>query len=208
MTFPSFSSLRLALLLSLMACFSITYSQDSDQPGAEDFKHRFWQLGAEVQVYPTGVIPGLAVEFGIDPKWGKNALNFRLGYNLFDHRDLGVHDEEIGGGPGFSLGYRRYLSGEYARWFLGVKSDVWFNSVDWKDDLEDGTTAVGETDIIVLQPTAELGYTFFVGGSRGAGLRISPSVAFGWEWNAQTEGQPTGEGAILLVGARLQYRLK
>jgi len=60
----------------------------------------------------------------------------------------------------------------------------------------------GHTSITVIQPTVELGYLFILGKS----LHMTPSIAFGWEWNAKTDGEPTGEGAILLLGISVGKR--
>ena len=81
--------------------------------------------------------------------------------------------------------------------YFSIKSDVWFNTIDWTTGSESGTT-----DITVIQPTAEIGYQF-LGQS---GFFISPSIAFGAEWNVSTRGEPTGQGAILLVGVQVGKR--
>ncbi|MFT7589171.1 MAG: hypothetical protein ACI959_001388, partial [Limisphaerales bacterium] len=65
----------------------------------EDSRPFTWDVGVEIQAYPTGIIPAFAAELGIGER---NGLNFRIGVNIFDHRDLGMHDTETGRGPGFS----------------------------------------------------------------------------------------------------------
>ena len=54
----------------------------------------------------------------------------------------------------------------------------------------------GTTNITVVQPTVEGGCALPVGENRF----FSPTIAFGYEINVVTEGEPTGEGAILLLG--------
>ncbi len=44
-------------------------------------------IGFEVQAYPTGVIPGIHLEWGVTSQDG---LLARIGYNIVRHRDLGV----------------------------------------------------------------------------------------------------------------------
>jgi hypothetical protein len=56
---------------------------------------------------------------------------------------------------------------------------------------------------LVLQPTLEAGWGFVVGEK----IVFTPTVAFGFEINVKTEGEPTGEGAIVLLGINLAYRL-
>jgi len=155
--------------------------------------------GVELQVYPTGVIPGVRYEVPISDR---ALLHLRAGYQFIDHRDLGKHDDETGSGYGFSLGYKRYLNAVQTKWSFMFKTDVWFNSIDWEGTETDGS-ATGSTDIVVLQPTVQAEYDFMISER----LALSPSVAFGLEWNVKTEGSPTGEGPILLVGVALGYRL-
>ena len=61
----------------------------------------------------------------------------------------------------------------------------------------------GNTDIIVIQPTLEVGYLFLPFDSN---LHISPTVSFGYEVNVRTRGEPVGEGAILLLGFQIGKR--
>jgi hypothetical protein len=157
-------------------------------------------ISFEFQAYPTGLIPGLRVEQGFGDK---SALHLRLGANLFDHRNLGVQDEERGSGFGFSVGYKRYLKNDHKGWSLGLKNDIWFNTVNWVDNISGGTDQEGTTKIVVVQPTAELGYLMKFGNN----WVFTPSIAFGFEVNVKTEGEPTGEGAIFLLGLSIGRRL-
>ncbi len=159
-----------------------------------------FDLAAEVQLYPTGFMPGLRGEIGFQ---SKNAVHVRLGYNLLDHGDAGVHEDEKGGGPGFSIGYKRYFGAGFRRWYVGPKIDWWFNSVDWKDNIGLSNEISGNTDVVVFQPTVEFGYAFLVVNEH---IIISPNFAVGYEINVITEGEPTGEGAILLLGILIGKR--
>jgi hypothetical protein len=153
----------------------------------------------EFQVYPTGLIPGLRIEKGFA---AKNAVHLRLGYQIIDHRDLGVQDDETGTGYGFTLGYKRYFKEGFKGWHLGVRNDIWFNQIDWKSNPDTPNEITGTTDIVVVQPTAELGYLWKLSED----WIISPSLAFGWEVNVQTEGEETGQGSILLFGLNIGKR--
>jgi len=156
-------------------------------------------IGLDLQVYPTGVIPGLRYEMPIS---SKSLLHVRAGYQLIDHRDLGKHEDETGTGYGLSLGYKRYLNEQQNKWSFMLKTDVWFNTIDWVG-LEADAAAMGTTEIVVLQPTVQAEYDFMLSDN----VALSPSVAFGLEWNVKTDGSPTGEGPILLLGLSLGYRL-
>lgn len=157
-------------------------------------------ISFEFQAYPTGLIPGLRFEKGFGDK---SAAHIRVGANLFDHRDLGLQDEERGIGYGFSLGYKRYLRKNHQGWSLGLKNDIWFNTVDWVDNIISGDDLTGTTEIVVVQPTLELGHLIEFGNN----WIFTPAIAFGYEINVKTEGAPTGEGAILLLGLSLGKRL-
>ena len=156
-----------------------------------------FDLGIELQVYPTGIIPGVHFETQVGEL---STLSARLGLNLFDHRDLGVHDDETGNGYGFTLGFHRYFKEGYQGWKLGVKVDYWNNNVDWYDD-DAGGRIEGMSEITVLQPTIEAGYSIVKNS-----IFITPSLAFGMEWNVKTQGEPTGEGPILLLGISVGKR--
>lgn len=163
-------------------------------------------IGLEVQGYPSGVITTLRGGLELS---SRQELSVRLGYNLTRRGDFGEHDNEEGGGPGFSLGYRYYIKDELDGFFLGARTNLWFMEIDWRDENRivcgigpcPGDVS-GTTDIIVLQPTAEVGYNLI--GGRSSWL-LAPVVAFGWEFNIRTEGETVGEGAILLGGLNISY---
>ena len=157
-------------------------------------------IGPEIQVYPTGVIPGLRIEKDINDR---SAINFRLGYQWIRHRDLGVHEDERGSGYGFSLGYRKRFTENKKGFSLIVRTDIWWNDIDWKDKIDTAEEINGNTDILVLQPTLVLEDVFTLGEN----LLLIPSIGVGYEWNARTDGEPTGEGAILLIGISVMKEL-
>ncbi len=154
-----------------------------------------FDISFEFQAYPTGLIPGIRLEKGFGEK---NAAHLRFGYQVIDHRDLGKHDDETGSGWGFTLGYHRYFKGGYQGFFLGARNDFWFNSMEW--EMNDGTS--GKTDIVVVQPTAQAGWVFLFGEK----WLLSPTLSFGYEINVKTEGEATGEGAIILLGLNFGRR--
>ena len=152
----------------------------------------------EFQAYPTGLIPGLRFDLNFAEK---NAAHLRLGYQLIGHRDLGKHMDETGNGFGFTLGYKRYFKSGFQGFFIGARNDIWFNEINWEDFGIVGARK-GTTNITVVQPTAEAGYLF----EMGKGWIFAPSLAFGFEINVKTDGEPTGEGAIILVGLNIGKR--
>lgn len=164
----------------------------------QDSASKYADIGIEVQVYPTGFLYGLKAEFGFKPK---HALELRLGYNELDHQDFGVHLSEIGGGFGGTIGYRYYFKPTNTKFFLGVRSDIWFNKIEWFDIVIRGIIE-GETSVTVLQPTAIFGYSWLFGNH----FVLTPTIAAGAEINIITDGAPVGEGPIVLVGINALYR--
>jgi len=145
--------------------------------------------GPELQIYPTGLLPGMTMDMPMGEKW---LLNLKAGYNIVRHRDLGEHEDERGGGFGFSGGILYRL---HEKWWLGARNDVWFNTIDWKDNIDQVNEISGTTDVTVIQPTAMLQYVI-----QKDDWFFRPSIAFGVEVNVKTEGSDVGEGPILLVG--------
>lgn len=158
-----------------------------------------FDINFEFQAYPTGLIPGIRLEKGMSEK---SALHLRVGYNWVNHRDLGVQDDEKGDGFGFTLGWKRYFKDINGGLFLGARSDIWFNSIDWTNVDDIGVPESGTTDIIVVQPTLEGGYLFVKNK-----FVFAPTVGFGYEINVKTSGKDVGEGAILLIGINIGYRI-
>ncbi|MEO1628618.1 MAG: hypothetical protein AAFV25_25955, partial [Bacteroidota bacterium] len=168
----------------------------------QDVNTSFKDLSIEIQAYPTGVLYGLRFDTGLG---AKSSGNVRLGYNMVRHRDLGVNEDERGGGFGGSLGYRYHLSPSKEKWFGGMRTDVWFNEVEWKNQIGEIDEDKGTTNIVVLQPTVEAGYVLPLGEG---GWFLSPSIAFGFEINVVSDGKDVGQGAILLVGFSFGKRFR
>lgn len=150
------------------------------------------QIGLECQVYLTGIIPSINYAM---PVGQAGSLEFRVGYNIVDHRDLGVQDDEKGGGFGGSVGYAHPI---WKGIRLGARADVWWNSIDWKMNPGTIMEVGGNTEVTVFQPTATLDYPIHFGA-----WSLVPRIAFGAEINVQTKGEEVGQGAILLGGISL-----
>ena len=156
-----------------------------------------FQIGTEHQVYLTGYIPSVIVQYSANGTWTYQA---RFGYNLIRHRDLGEHEDERGSGWGGSLAALRQVK---TKWKFGLRCDVWFNDIDWKDNIGTVGEISGNTKITVLQPTA-VGYYC---QSINENLEIWPSLAFGFEANVKTDGADVGQGLILLGGLSVLFNL-
>jgi len=159
------------------------------------------ELGVEVQLYPTGVVNAVGAKI---PLGDDASLTFRAGYNSADRDDNGEHADEQGGGPGVSIGYRRMLFDADRGWFAGARADVWLLEIDWIDMPGSPGETRGTSDVIVLQPTAAIGYRQPFGKDRQ--WNFEPAVSLGVEWNVDTDGADVGQGLILLVGASVSRR--
>lgn len=160
---------------------------------------RVMEFGVEFQAYPTGLIPGIRFEKSFTKR---DLFTARLGFQIIDHGSFGEHDNEKGYGWGGTVGYKHYF-GKYFRGVnLGVRTDVWRNSIDW-ETLVDGRIKKGNSSIRVVQPTIELGWAFLLGEK----MVVTPAVAFGFEINVRTVGEKTGEGPVVLAGVTAVYRI-
>ncbi len=161
----------------------------------DQFLYKNFELGLEVQAYPTGIIPGIRLEKYLNPS---TSVNLRLGYQIINHRDLGIQKNEEGSGYGVSIAFRRFFELHHKGLSLALRTDLWFNKMDWRSETDSGTS-----NIKVIQPTFMSEYSFGLGSN----FSITPSLSFGWEWNVSTDGEPVGEGAIVLLGCTFALRM-
>lgn len=153
-----------------------------------------WDIGLEVQQYPAGTIPTLRVRRPIDDGL---AVTLNAGLNITYRRDLGEQDNERGIGGGGGIGVRYYPLAHGERLHLGVRVDLFFIPIMF--DTEAGTD---NTDILVLMPTAQIGWTFNLGR-----WLIAPTLSFGREFNVVEDGDAVGQDFIGLLGVAVAYRL-
>ena len=179
---------RLLFIFLLLVGIFTTVSAQSERPAS---------IGITLQVYPAGIITNGMFSKAISPRQVLTGLG---GYNFTDRRDFGEHDNEEGGGPGLGLAIRHFFEPDYSGWQIGLRVDLWFMEIDWRDDQRD---LDGTTDITVLQPTAQGGYRWQLGNH----WTVDALVSFGMEINIRTTGEDVGEGAILLGGVEVRYRL-
>jgi len=159
------------------------------------------ELGFELQQYPTGYMLAFHAEYGFAEK---HSLDLRMGYNGLDHLSFGPNDEEKGGGPGFSLGYNYFFKPDFKKWYVSYRTDLWWNEVNWRNfDENDVVISEGTTHLLVLQPTILGGYNWIIKDR----YKISPTLAVGAEINVKSDGEPVGQGPIILWGLKLATRI-
>ncbi len=154
-------------------------------------------IGAEVQFYPAGTIFNLKTGWAIS---SKSMLLGKVGYNVAMRQDFGKHDNEEGGGLGFTAAYKHYLKSGFSGWFVEARAGMWLLDIDWRDN---NPVRTGNTKISVLQPTAGIGYDFIINQN----IKLGLIAAFGYEVNVGTRGEPVGEGGISLVGISFSHQL-
>lgn len=174
------------LIVTALAAASCAALPEEDTASSRPLRY-----GAEVQAYPAGVILGGKARVELDES---SALGFRIAVNNTDRGDWGEHEDESGSGFGIGASYRKAWDGtlDGDGWLWGARADVWMLDIDW----EDPGPRTGSTDIIVLQPTVEVGY----GWTTDSGSRLELMLGFGAEINVDTDGEDVGEGAIGLLG--------
>jgi len=126
----------------------------------------------------------------------------RAGYNNAQRQDFREHDDEQGGGPGISAGYRYYFSkSKLEGLFIAARVGWWFMNIDWQET-RNGIEQNGSTFITVLQPTFALGYQHVFNDQWGIGV----SGAAGIEWNVISNGEDVGQGGISILFLSLSRR--
>jgi len=168
-------------LTVILFCFIITAHSQIEG-------YKTIDVGGEFQWYPKGYIYAIHLGYNFPVH---HSVQLRLGYNKSNWKEKGIHDNEEGGGPGFSMGYRYYFLVRPHGFFLGARADLWKLTIDWREG-----TMNGKSKLWALQPAAELGYMFLINDM----FFISPSIAAGVQTNIKTEGQAVGDGSVILVG--------
>jgi hypothetical protein len=175
---------KFILIFLLLIFVTQAYAQSHDttvNPGS---------LGISFQGYPAGLIINGVYEKGFATK---DALLFRLGFNLTDRKDFSEYnDHEEGAGFGISMGYRRYFSLRKGKLFGGFNADLWNMWIDWENQTGSPfENTSGSTYALVLQPWLEFGYVYRIPESR---FQIGVSTGFGREINIITSGKEVGQG--------------
>lgn len=148
-------------------------------------------LGLEIRQYPTGTIPVGQYRFPLNQSVEGLAV---LGLNVAYHGDQGIQSNESGLGFGGGIGVRDAVLKSF---FVGGRLDFWKMSINWTNASNPNEAPSGTSRFLIVQPTLEIGSNFFVFNHR---VWITPTLSFGGEFNTFDSGQPTGHGAIVLLG--------
>ncbi len=190
-----FKQLALFLLISLFIT-SALFAQQLEH--SKSLHER--QIGVEVQWYPAGWIIGPVFNYFIAPK---HILNFRAGVNIIDRHDWsGLNDSEKGTGYGGSIGYRYLFTPKKSSFFAGARVDLWSTNIKWENKTGTPQATSGTTNILVLQPSAEIGYWIRFKRSDWS-MVLAGGV--GQEINIETDGREVGQGGMWLLGISGYY---
>ena len=190
---------QLVLLCLFITCFTNAQSNTNAVEISETTKV---ELGAELQLYPAGIMSMLTSNVFLNEKW---ALRFRVGGNFADRQDFSdYNDDEVASGFGATIGVVRYFPYGKGNFILGASIDTWNMWTDWKDDLDTANPTQGETYNFVIQPWINEGYLFDYSEKWNAG----GSLGFGREINVITRGENVGEGWMGIVTLSVNYKIK
>jgi hypothetical protein len=193
---------RIHTLMFFILSFSVIGGLFAQEPGKTGPAHEK-QTGVEVQWYPAGWIVGPVVNYYITPK---HILNFRAAVNMANRHDWsGLNDDEQGTGFGGSIGYRYLFTPERNSFYIGARVDLWNMKIDWENDPGTAQETSGSTRVLVLQPSAELGYRINFKKSKWI-LLLSGGI--GQEINIKTNGKEVGQGGMWLLGISTYYTFK
>ena len=161
------------------------------QDATDNNKH---EVGMDIQWYPAGWLIGPIYQY--HPKT-HHAFFAKLGVNFANRHDWsGLNDDEKGIGYGGSLGYRYYLKPQMSTFFIGTRGELYNTYIHWKNDIGMPAETSGRTQIIVYQPSFEVGYWARIPKTKWC-LTISSGA--GIEINVVTKGKPVGEGGMWLA---------
>jgi len=195
-------SLTRSLLVTGLALSGAAAEEGADAvaapaPAPATYQH---DVGGEFQIYPTGFIIAARYRHLFHPNL---AWMGYLGANFTDRDDEGEHDHEEGEGPGFGAALRWYLEDGGTGLYAGGRADVWFLEIDWRDDGFLFFDRAGTTDVIVLQPTGQVGWAWSLADDR---FQLETGLSLGLEINVREDGEGVGDGAIILGGVSGSWR--
>ena len=156
-----------------------------------------YAIGSSAQIYPSGLIVNGHFGFNISRQ---DMIYLFGGYNFVDRQDYGEHDKESGTGYGFGLSWRHYRYPYKSGLSLGGRLQVWIMSLDWENSEPQST---GVTDLVVLQPTLQLAYSYLFAGEY---FSLDALIAAGGDINLQTKGDKIGQNIILLIGVAISFQ--
>lgn len=175
--------------------FVFLFSMLTKTVSSQDFGYKTIDVGGEYQWQPDGLLLNLQLAFNAKTH---SSLVLRAGYNKTTSATI-PHNSEEGKGWGGSIGYRYYFSVLPKRFFIGIKADVWKETVHWSIPVTES-----DTKFLIYQPGAEIGYTFLINDL----FFITPHLTAAYQIKANNKGEAVayGEGFVPLAGIGAGWR--
>jgi hypothetical protein len=154
------------------------------------------RIGAQLQVYPAGIIPVITAEI---PLTYTSSLLLRAGLNIADRKNFSPYnDHESGQAYGGTIGLRKSWAKKKAAIKGGLNCDLWNMTINWSNNIGQINETRGSTHTFVVQPYIDCGYYYPLGNR----IEASGGLGFGREINVITEGKKVAQGWMgsLLIG--------
>lgn len=132
---------------------------------AQEAGFRTTDVGATYQYSPDFNTYSLHLAFNAEEY---HSFILKGNYARFGSRKTSNHTSESGSGWGGYLGYRYHFSVIPKRTFIGLGAGIQSMKVNWSTTLLEG-----RTNLLLLQPTLEAGYTLVINDY----MYITPSVS-------------------------------
>lgn len=190
--------MKIIIFINFLLIFSLPSIAQNEKDRADGNV----EFGAELQLYPVGIMPTITSNIFI-----KNnlALRFRVGGNFANRQDFsGYNDDEIAKGFGVSMGLVKYFPYRKGNFIAGFTIDGWNMWTNWKDDVNTANPQNGTTFNFVIQPWINAGYLLKLSKKWSSGL----TLGFGREINVITSGKQVGEGWIGLLTLTTNFSFK
>ena len=163
---------------------------------AQDAGYRTTDVGASFQYSPDFNTYSLHLAFNSEEY---HSFILRGNYARSGSRKTDTHTSESGSGWGGYLGYRYHFSVIPKRAFLGLGLGIQSMKIDWSTTLLEGTT-----NLMILQPTIEAGYTLVINDY----MYITPSVSgiIQTKLNSKGANVDFGKGFAPAAGISIGWR--
>ena len=177
------------LSLFVILCFSLTVH-------SQDLGYRTLDAGAGYLYSEEG--PVFNLQFALNAK-EHHSFVFGGSYKKLNRQSTALHTREAGKGWGGFLGYRYYFSIMPKRFFIGARAGIQSMNVNWVT-----TEAEGTSQLLVVQPGLETGYTFLINDM----FFITPHILASLQKKLSVKGENVsfGEDFLPMAGIHFGWR--
>jgi hypothetical protein len=177
--------MKRSILLALVAFFCLSFTVR-----AQDLGYNTKDAGVEYQWVKD--CPGINLQLAFNAKIHHSIIT-SLGYKDVWRPIPNTHNNEKGKGFGGSLGYRYYFGVIPKGIYLGARAHIWSLSMYRSAD-----NTAANTNLIIGQPSAELGYTAVINDIGFITLYYSAGKQF--QLSAADNSYGYGKGSVSAFG--------